>query len=540
MYVAARPHTIASLKEQRAAHGRKIARNTAIFSIATGLSRVAGMGREILASSYFGTSGPFSAFTLAFQIPNLVRSLVADAAISAAFVPVFTELLEQKRKRDASQLAATLCFLIVLVLGTITALFVLLAPVVMPLFIGDTFSEQLKDLTVGLSQVLFPIVVLLGVNGLVVGILQSHEHFALPAFAPVAWNLVIIVLLVTLKPLFEGPDQLYAYAIGVLAGTAVQLLMVLPMLRRVGFHFRWKLSLRDPRVLRVLGLMVPVTIGLGVINFDLVINSVIGSLVSDQTPRAIDAAFRIYMLPQGLFSIAVATVLFPALSRFAARQDQDGLRSLMANGVRQIFLLLLPAAALTLVLAEPITQLVYQRGEFTAYSTEIVSLALFWFSFSLPFAGVNLLLTRTFFSLQKPWTPTALAAGSIVVNAIVSLALYKSYGIAGPVIGTVVGSAFMTVAQVWYLRRNLGRLEGVRTVISVSLMTVCAAIAAALSYGVWSVIDRAIGDELLAQILSVGGALTVGILTYVALVLLLRVPEAHQIRQLVRGRARSA
>ncbi len=161
---------------------------------------------------------------------------------------------------------------------------------------------------------LFPIVVLLGVNGLVVGILNSYEHFALPAIAPLVWNVVIIVVLVALKPLFDGPDQLYAYAIGVLAGTTVQLLMVLPMLPRVGFHFEWAFDWRDPRVIRVFRLMLPVTIGLGVINFDLLINSSLGTLVSDQAPRAIDAAFRIYMLPQGMFSVAIATVLFPALS----------------------------------------------------------------------------------------------------------------------------------------------------------------------------------------------------------------------------------
>ena len=158
-------------------------------------------------------------------------------------------------------------------------------------------------------------------------------------------------------------------------------------------------------------LMLPVTIGLGLINFNLLINSTLGSLVSENAPRAIDAAFRIYMLPQGLFSVAVATVLFPTLSRLAARGDRDGLRALTATGMRQIFLLLIPAAACTLVLAEPITRLIYEHGDFGPEDTDRVAEALFWFSFSLPFAGVNLLLTRTFFSLQRPWIPTALAGG---------------------------------------------------------------------------------------------------------------------------------
>jgi putative peptidoglycan lipid II flippase len=516
--------------------GRRIARNSAIFSFATGLSRIAGLGREILASSYFGTQGRFSAFTLAFQVPNLVRSLFADAAISAAFVPVFTEMLEHGRKRDAFRLAGSLFTLIFAVLGAISAAFILLAPVVMPIFTGDKFSHQLDELVVGLSQVLFPIVVLLGLNGLLVGILNAYDHFAIPAFAPLAWNVVIVLVLVFLRGEFHGDDQMYAYAIGVLAGTIVQLAMCFPALARMDFRLRLAFDWRDGRVIQTLKLMLPVTLGLGIINFDLVINSVLGSLISDQAPRAIDAAFRIYMLPQGMFSVALATVLFPTLSRFAARDDLDGLRATMANGVRQIALLLIPMAAITLVLAEPIVRLVYQRGAFNAHSTELVSTALFWFSFSLPFAGVNLLLTRTFFSIRRPWTPTALAALNIVVNLVVSLALYKPLGIAGPVIGTAVASAAMTFAQARWLRRGLGgSLEGRRTVAALARMLIAAAVLGGVAYGAWWALHEALGEGLAAEIVSVGVAIAAGLGAYAAAVLALRVREADQIRGLVTG-----
>src|SRR4051794_313866 len=306
-----------------------IARNTAIFSVLTGLSRIAGLVREVVASSYFGTSGAFSAFTFAFQVPNLVRSLFADAALSAAFVPVFTELLEKGRKRDAFQLASTFFVLIVGALTAICVFFVLVAPVIMPPLTGDDFTRELDDLMVGLSQVLFPIVLLLGLNGLFVGILNAYDHFTIPALAPLVWNFVIIGVLVVLKPHFHGPDQMYAYAIGVLAGTLVQLVMCIPVLARLGFKFEWHgMDLKDGRVRQVLTLMVPITLSLGIINFDLFINSALGSTVSVAVPRAIDAAFRIYMLPQGMFSVAVATVLFPALARLATRKDYDGLRAL--------------------------------------------------------------------------------------------------------------------------------------------------------------------------------------------------------------------
>ncbi len=520
----------------RAGQGR-IARNTAIFSIATGLSRIAGMAREVVASSYFGTSGAFSAFTIAFQVPTLIRNLFADAALSAAFVPVFTELLEKEKRKDAFMLATTFLAIIIGALGLLTVGFYFAAPYVMPLFTGKEFNDQLDQLTIGLSQVLFPIVLLLGVNGLLVGILMAYDHFTIPAISPLVWNVAIIVTLIGTQQFFEGDNQLYAYAIGILLGTTIQLAMAIPILRRLDFQWAKQINLRDPRVARVLILMLPVTIGLGLINFNQLISSLLASEVNDQGPRAIDAAFRIYMLPQGMFSVAIATVLFPALSRLAARRDYDDLRSLVGTGTRQILLLLIPSAVACLVLAEPITRLIYQRGEFTSESTTLVSEALFWFQFSLPFAGVNLLLTRTFFSLQKPWTPTALAVGSLTINVAVALALYHPFGIPGIVVATAVASAFMSFAQGWALRGQLsGRLEGGETGRTTLKILAASAALGVTSYAVWWGLDEVLGVSLVAQILSVGLGLAAGAFVYVIVVRFLQIAEAQTIEKALRAR----
>jgi putative peptidoglycan lipid II flippase len=509
---------------------RRIVRNTAIFSIATGLSRIAGLIREVVASSFFGTRVEASAFTIAFQIPNLLRSLVADAALSAAFVPVFTELLEKGKKREAYQLAGAMFGLILAVLGGITVAAFLLSPLVVPLFTADTFSPADDDLTVGLTQVLFPIVVLLGLNGLVVGVLNAYDHFSIPAIAPLVWNVVIIAGLVLLRDLWEGPKEIYAYAVGVLAGTAVQFAMALPVLKRIGFPLRPSMKWRhDPRVKQILRLMLPVTIGLGLINFNLFINGVLGTLVDAGAPRAIDAAFRIYMLPQGMFSVAIATVLFPQLSRLAANRDEDGLRRWSADGVRQIALVLIPSAAACAVLAEPLTRLVYERGDFGPDDTRDVAEALFWFSFSLPFAGMNLMLTRTFFSLQRPWTPTALAGVTLAINLVVSIALYEPYGIAGIVVGTAVASAAMTVGQVVYMRRELHGFEVGRTITGLVSMALAAVLFGAGAWGVHHMLEEMLGTSTLAQVASVGTGLTTGTLLYAGAVLLARVPEAEWI-----------
>jgi putative peptidoglycan lipid II flippase len=513
----------------------RIGRSTAFFSIATAASRVAGLGREVVAAGYYGIRGPMSAFTIAFQVPNLIRSLFADAALQPAFVPVFTDLIGRKHYREAFRLASTLLLLVTMALGAITALFVLLAPVVMPLF-APGFEGEILDLTVTLSQVLFPILILLGISGVVVGVLNSYDRFGAFAISPLFWNLAIIVVLVVLEPLFHGRDRIYAYAIAILVGTLVQLLIPTFDLRNTPFRFSLSFDWRHPGVRRVLLLMLPVTISLGLINFNMLINSLFGSLVSDQAPAAIDKAFRIYQLPQGIFSVAIATVLFPTLARFANRGEIDDLRATMANGMRQILFVLIPAAAAIVVLSEPMIRLVYQHGAFDPSETTVVATALFWFAFSLPTNGLYLLQTRTFFSLQQPWRATAIAAVDLVVSALAALALYSPFGVGGIVAGTGIGTTAAVVTQAVILRGEFDGLEFRRLWETGVRITIAAAALAGISWLVWDGLDAALGRGLAGQIVSLGGGLAAGGLVYLAVARLLRIAELDQIARLLRRR----
>ncbi len=518
--------------------GGRLARSTAFFSLATSLSRVAGLVREIVAAGYFGVTGPMSAFTIAFQVPNLVRSLFADAAIQAAFVPVFTEQLEKGNKKEAFRLASTLIFLVTLVLGAITAIFVLLAPLVMPIF-APGFEGEIKDLTITLSRILFPILIMLGTTGMVVGVLNSYDRFAAFAISPFFWNVAIIIVLVALAPMFPEDKRIYAYAIGVLVGTAIQLAIPAWDLRNTPFRPKLEFSW-SPEVKRVLLLMLPVTISLGLINFNLLINSFFGTLVSEEAPAAIDKAFRIYMLPQGIFSVAVSTVVFPTLARFAARGEIDRLRATMANGMRQISLLLIPAAASILVLSEPMIRLVYQRGEFDASQTHIVAVALFWFAFSLPFNGLFLLQTRTFFSLQKPWTPTWISGVNLAITAIIAGLLYKPFGTGGIVASTAIATAVSVGFQAMLLRRSqpegIGGIELTRFIRTVTKILLASACLAGVSYGVWYLLDDALGRGILGQIVSMMSALGAGAVVYFAAARAMRIEEVEQLLNLVRRR----
>jgi putative peptidoglycan lipid II flippase len=516
---------------------RRLALSTAAFSAATGLSRILGLVREIVVRGFFGVEGAgINAFTVAFQVPNLVRALVADAALTGAFVPVFTELLEKGERARAWRVASSLIWLLLLGLTAITALFMLAAPWIMAAFgYGD------DELAVTLARILFPIVILLGISGVIVGILNSYEHFSIPALTPVAWNLVIIAGLVIGVPQATSENaELYVYAGSILLGTVVQLLLPLPWLAGLDGRLRVAIDWRDPAVKRIFVLMLPVTLGLGLINFTAVIGTFFAAryIDPDLAPSAIDAAFRIYMLPQGMFSVAVATVLFPALARLAARDDLESFRSTVGSGLRQIAFLLIPASMVSVVLAEPIVRLLYERGQFGPNETQVVAGALAAFSLGLTFNGAMLMLNRAFFGLQSPWTPTAVALGTLAANTALYIVFYR-LGTWGIPLAISVANVLGTAALVVLLRRRLVRLELGRTIDSVVRITAASAVLGAVAFGVWWALDELLGRAFIAQLVSVLGAIAAGGAAYLFSARLLGVRELNALLSL-RSRARPA
>src|SRR5947208_2928766 len=495
--------------EQGPTRGRRLARSTAIFSLATGLSRILGLVREIVARNYFGTVGPINAFEVGFLIPNTLRALVADAALSSAFVPVFSDLLEKGERKRAWRVASSLFWLVLLGLGGLTALFILISPWIMRAF-------GYGDPAVGLSRVLFPIGLLLGLSGIVVGILNSYEHFSVPALTPVFWNVAIIAGLLIGIPHVTGRDhELYVYAFSILVATVIQFLLPIPWLRGRDGRLHVVIDWRDPAVRRTLVLMVPITIGLGLINFNAVVDTFFAARLIDKNhaPSAINAAFRLYMLPQGMFSVAVATVLFPSLARLASRADLDGFRRTVATGIRQIAFLLVPASVVCAVLAEPIVRVVYQRGDFTSGQTPATAGALAAFSLGLSFNGFMLMLNRAFFSLQSPWIPTWVALGNLGLNAALDGAFYQ-LGIWGLPLSTSIVNIAGSAALLVLLRRRLARIELGETSRTLARVTAASAVLAGVAYGLWWVLHHSLGHSFGAALVALLVALGGGIAAY--------------------------
>jgi putative peptidoglycan lipid II flippase len=510
-----------------------MARAAALFSLATGLSRIVGLLREVLVAYVFGVRGAINQFTIASQIPNVVRSLVADAALGAAFIPVFNELLERGEERRAWRVASTVATLSFLGLSAITVLTMVFAEPILGVF----YEGPVPHLTVQLTWILMPTVVLLGFAGIVQAILNSLGEFFVPAVAPVLWNVVIAFGLLYALTLDDANEALLVYAWATLAGTVVQVLVPLPWLRGRQGRLRIAFDWRDSSVRRVFVLMLPVTLGLGLINVNALVDTVFASFVdADYAPRAIESAFRVYMLPQGIFAVAIAAVLFPALSRFSAAGDRDGFRRTVGEGIRTIHYLLLPSAAISAVLAGPIVQVLFERGAFDSSQRDLVAQCLAAFSLGLAANGALLLLNRAFFSLQRPWLPTAAAAGNLVLNGLLDWLLYRPFGVWGIPLATSISNLVFLMVLWHVLRRSIGTLEGSRTLRAVLQMLGCCVPLAATAYGLWWVVDRTLGESFGAQLTGLLLGSVAGVVAYGWLTRRMQIPEAAQVAGLLRRR----
>ena len=512
---------------------RRLAWAAVIVSAATGISRVAGLGREILMADYYGTMPELSAFTSVAFIPTLVNSLLADAAISAAFVPVFTRLLMEGARERAYLLACKLLTVVLVVVGAIVVALVLGAPLVIRLFFPRLAGDAgLLDLAVQMMRLMMPTVLLMTSAGVVVGVLYSFERFAAPAFGAVMWNGVTIVFML----LFAPDWGIWALVAGMIAGTVGQFLLVVTALHGLHFRFRPSFAWRDRQLGRVLLLIAPVTVTLGILNFNALISLVFAWKIGEEGPSQFYYAFRLFQLPQGMFAIAIGTVLFPSLSRFAAGDEMSRFRDTLNLGLRQIFFVSLPFVAWYLAMPEAIVRLIYQHGEFRAESTGKVAAALSGFAVGMLFANGAVMFNRGFQSLQKPWLPMYVAFGNLAVNIVLAGLLWRPLGVRGVTLAIAAVSIFNFFALVVLMQRQLGSVSGSSTIRHLARMLVCAAGLTAVSLAVW----RGLGDfadrgfwPLLAVVV---GSLALGGLAYLGIARAFRLEELAVVSSLLHRR----
>jgi putative peptidoglycan lipid II flippase len=377
-----------------------------------------------------------------------------------------------------------------------------------------------------------PTVLVLAVGGVVTGVLYSHERFTMPAVVSIVWNVVIIAFMVA----WHDAWGVYALAWGTLVGTVVELILLALAMRAAGEPIRVNFHFRDPYLRRVLALMIPITITLGILNFNALIDTYFAQFVSDHAAAEIGFSFRLYQLPQGIFAVTIGTVLFPSLSRFAAKQDMTKFRETLSTGVREMVFVSLPFLAWFTILAVPIIHMVYQRGAFTATDTSEVAGALAMFSLGLTFANVNIMFNRSFQSMQKPWLPLYVGLVNLGLNALLDWVLLGPLGVAGITLSTSIVSVFNMVLLVWLLRRQIGLIGGRGMLSSAAKAALCALALAAVSGGLWLGLRGFAAGGFLRLLLSVLLAVGLGGLVYLGLAKALKLEELDLAWRLLRRR----
>lgn len=487
---------------QRDPAGPSVARNAGIISLAVMASRVLGLVRDQVFAILFGAGLQYDAFLTAFRIPNLLRDLFAEGALSAAFVTTFTQVLETRGEEEAFRLSNRIATALMIVLGIICVLGWIFAPSIVNLLAPGFFAVPGKaDLTIHLTRIMIPFLLLIALAAKAMGILNARHNFGVPAIAPVFFNLGSIIgglfLGFTLGPAL-GLSPIEGMAFGTLVGGFLQFAVQWPSLRRAGFRYRPMLSLSDPGVRQIMRLMGPAIIGTAAVQVNVFVNTNFASSIIDPATGTVangpvswlSYAFRFMQFPIGVFGVAVATATLPPLSRSIARQDYNEFRQTLAHGLALVFLLCIPSAVGLAVLGRPIVALIFEHGRFNALDTLETGNALAAYSIGLAGYAAVKVLSPAFYALNDARTPMLISLGSIAVNYVMNSMLVGRFGHVGLAFSTSTVALVNFLLLAIFMRRRLGRLEGGR--LASTVLRICLA-SLPLAVVAWSVSAFSIG-----------------------------------------------
>ena len=518
----------------------RLARSAGIFGLATITSRILGLVRDQVVAFYFGAGDANDAFRVASRIPNLVRDLFAEGAMSAAFVPTFTRQLTLHGRERAWHLASSVINALILVTGVIVVAGIIFAEPLVRLYASEFAAVPGKlELTIYLTRIVFPFLTLVAVAAALMGMLNSLGHFFVPALSPAMYNVAVVVMSLAFIPLAPslGVAPITIVAIAALVGGIGQLAIQWPPLRREGFRYRPVLDFRDEGLRRVLLLMGPGTIGMAATQINVFVNTVLATREGTGAVSWLDFAFRLMYLPIGLFGVSIATAATPAISRMVAEHDFARIRSTLANALGLMMFLNIPASVGLIVLAEPIVAVIFQHGEFTAADTIATARALQLYAIGLVGYSIVRIISPTFYALQRSRIPVMVSAGSVLVNVALNLALVRVIGYRGLALGTSITALLNASVQLWLLRREISGIDGARIAASALRVVAAAAIMGAVTWGLHHWLLRVLpGGSFVLQASRLLVTITASMAALVAAAQVLRIPEFTEARDLVVGR----
>ncbi len=507
------------------------------MSVATTLSRILGLVREQLIATLFSRTAT-DAFYVAFRIPNLLRDLFAEGAMSSAFVPTFTEYLKNRGKREAWILASNILNILLLGLSLIALFGIFASEPLVSKFAGEFRTTPGKfELTVLLTQIMFPFLPLVALAAVLMGILNSHGNFFLPALAPALFNIGSLIVALGLYfwlPAW-GYDPVLGMAIGTLCGGALQLLIQIPQLLKKGFVYSCSVNLKHPGVRRVLLLMGPGTVGLASTQVNIFVNTWLATSQGEGPVSWLNYAFRLMQFPLGIFGVAIASATLPTVSAHIATGELEGLRKTLSSALRMVFVINIPASLGLVFLSRPIIALIYEHGRFQQTDTDATSKALIFYAIGLfAYSGIKVLVPA-FYALGRSRVPVIISAIAVAGNIALNLWLIGPFGYLGLALGTsltAIGNFGLLFRQ---LQRIAGPLEAARIFILGLKMLTASMIMGAVSMRVHTwLLPPSKHVSMVFEALVLGLSIGVALATLYGMCRLMRIEELDVARAVVR------
>jgi len=507
---------------------RSILKSFGIVSLATLVSRVFGLIRDIVSASLFGTTLVWDAFLISFMIPNLFRRLLGEGALSSSFIPVFADTLKEKGKRGAWDLVNHVFS------GLIVTTSLLVLGGAFFLWIGETaFGVEGKGaLVLSLMRVLLPYLILINLTALLIAALNSLGVFGIPASSPILLNAVWIGAILILCPRAGGPlsEQVYTLAFCLLGAGLLQLGLQFWTLIRRGWRFRFALNFKHPGVRRMLMLMGPAAAGLMLHQLNVTVDLALGYSLGDGAVSSLWYGSRLMQFPLGLFAIAMGTVVLPTFSGQTAAQDMGRMKETLSLSLRTILIIMIPASIGLMVLRTPIIQLLFERNQFDAVSTSRAATTLFYYCLGLFAYSSAKILVPCFYSLKDTRTPVRIVAVAVCANFILNLILMRWLKEGGLALATSIAGILELGLLVFFLRRKIGMVDGPRILATILKVLVAGLLMGLVATGVLQWVLGSWGGEALSlKMAAVFFPLIAGVISFVGLAWLFRLQELRDL-----------
>ena len=520
-----------------------LARSAGIIGSATLTSRLLGLVRDQVLAYLFGAGNAMDAFNVAYRIPNLMRDLFAEGAMSAAFVPTFTRRLTLQGKAAAWQVGNQLVNALLIITGSLVLLGIVFAAPLARLLAGSYAEVPGKlELTVFLTRIMLPFLTLVAIAAAVMGMLNSLNRFFAPALSPAMFNVGVIasaVLLVPLMPRF-GLHPITAIAVGAIVGGVGQIVLQLPSLYREGYRYRLELDPADPGLHEILRLIGPGTIAGAAVQINLLVNMVLATGEGTGAVSWLSYAFRVMYLPIGIFGVSIATATLPTVSRHAAQDSTAGIRKTVSNALRMMLVLNVPALVGLIVLAEPIVALIFERGSFLPSDTASTTAALMFYTPGLVGYSAVRIAVPCFYAMRNSLTPALVSIGAVVLNIMLNLILVRVMGFRGLALGTSIAALVNALVLLILLHGRLGGLEVGRILETGAKIVVAATL---MGGAVWTchawLMDVLPGANVVRRLIQVFGSIAVGLVVLAVGARMLGIAEWNDIRRQLSRRTKT-